>query len=398
VVVPVSRPDPAAGGRLGLSLDVSAVPARPAGAGRYTLELAGALVERDDVWLTMVARRSDAERWRALAAVPGGPAPVVGPWAPDRRPSRLVWEQVGLPGRLRRAGVAVHHGPHYTMPERAPVPVVVTVHDCTFFDHPEWHERSKVLVFRRAIRVAARRAAVIVCVSRTTAERLDAVVRLSVPVVVAPHGVDHRRFAPSEPTPGADTRALAGLGLDPGRPLVTFVGTMEPRKGVADLVRAFDQIAGSHPEARLVLAGQTGWGADQVGPALARARHADRVVRTGYVPDEAVPALLRSSAVVVYPSLEEGYGLPALEALACGAPLVTTSGTAMEEVAGPAAILVPPARPDQLAEALDGALGPEVGSVGAARRRVLGLQIAAGRTWAASAERHVEAYRLARGR
>jgi len=396
VGVPVSPTDPGPG-CLAVSLDVSAVPAHPAGAGRYTLELARALLRRDDVALTLIARRADGERWRALRSTDGPAPPVVGPWAPDLRPSRLVWEQVGLPGRLRRAAVAVHHGPHYTMPERSPVPVVVTIHDCTFFDHPEWHERTKVLVFRRAIRVAARRAAVIVCVSRTTAERLHAVVDVRVPVVVAPHGVDHARFTPTEPVPGADGSALGRLGLDPGRPLVTFIGTMEPRKGVADLVRAFDRVAGSQPDVQLVLAGQPGWGADGVEQALARAAHADRVVRTGYVPDDTVPALLRASAVVVYPSLEEGYGLPALEALACGAPLITTSGTAMEEVAGPAAVLVPPGRPDQLAEALAAALGEPAGSVGPARRRVLGLQIAAGRTWAASAERHVEAYRRAAG-
>ena len=269
VGVPVSRIDRPAG-RLAVSLDVSAVPARPAGAGRYTLELARALLARDDLALTLVTRRADAERWRALPSPEGRARPEIGPWAPDGRPGRLVWEQVGLPGRLRRAAVAVHHGPHYTMPERSPVPAVVTVHDCTFFDHPEWHERTKVLVFRRAIRVAARRAAVIVCVSRTTAERLHVVVDVRVPVVVAPHGVDHRRFTPAEPEPGADRRALGRLGLDPGRPRVTFIGTMEPRKGVADLVRAFDRVAPSQPDVQLVLAGQPGLGGRRGGPGPGR--------------------------------------------------------------------------------------------------------------------------------
>ena len=75
--------------------------------------------------------------------------------APARRPARLAWEQVRLPRLLGAGSVDVHHGPHYTMPERRRLPMVVTIHDLTFFDHPEWHERSKVLVFRRAIRVAA---------------------------------------------------------------------------------------------------------------------------------------------------------------------------------------------------------------------------------------------------
>ncbi|MGH9092103.1 MAG: glycosyltransferase family 4 protein, partial [Acidimicrobiales bacterium] len=315
------------------------------------------------------------------------------PAAPSARPLRLAWEQVLLPGVVRRAAAEVHHGPHYTMPRRAPVPVVVTVHDCTFFDHPEWHERSKVLVFRRAIRVAARRAAAVVCVSRTTAERLQDLVAVRGPVVVAPHGVDHERFGPEEPWPGADAAALHALGLPPGRPFLVHVGTLEPRKDVPGLVRAFDRLAPGHPDLLLVLAGHRGWGTEAVARAVAASPHRDRVVRTGYVPDPAVPALLRRAAAVAYPSLEEGYGLPALEALACGAPLVTTEGTAMAELAGEAALLVPPGDPAALAGALEEALA---GGSAASGRRRLGLAAAAGRTWAASAERHMEAYRLSR--
>lgn len=382
------------GDRLRLSLDVTAVPVAPAGAGRYVLDLAAALADRDDVDLVLVSRRSDAARWQHLAAAGRGGHAAALPAAPGVRPLRLAWEQAALPGVLRRAAVEIHHGPHYTMPRRARVPVVVTVHDCTFFDHPEWHERSKVVVFRRAIRLAARRAAVVVCVSRTTAERLQQLVRVAGPVVVAPHGVDHERFRPDEPAAGADAAALEGLGIGPDRPYVLHVGTLEPRKDVPGLVRAFDRLAPSHPDLLLVLAGHRGWGAEAVARAVAASPHRDRVVHTGYVPDPAVPALLRRAAAVAYPSLEEGYGLPALEALACGAPLVTTEGTAMAELAGAAALLVPPGDPAALAGALEEALagtGPE-----AAERRRSGLATAAGRTWAASAERHMEAYRLSR--
>jgi glycosyltransferase involved in cell wall biosynthesis len=378
--------------RLAVSLDVTAVPASPAGAGRYTLELAAALRRRDDVDLVAVSRRTDAARWAGPAAGPPGRVLAV---APSPRPLRLAWEQVVLPGVLRRAGVAVHHGPHYTMPERATLPVVVTVHDCTFFDHPEWHERSKALLFRRAIRVAAERAAVVVCVSATTAERLSALCRVRGPVVVAPHGVDHQRFCPDEPSAGADDAALRALGVEPHWPYVLFVGTVEPRKNVPALVRAFDRVAATEPELRLVIAGHRGWGADEVERAMLSAeRHRDRVIRTGYVPDDAVPALLRKAAVVAYPSLAEGYGLPALEALACGAPLVTTEGTAMAELAGPAAVLVPPGDTEDLADAL-GAVLSGAGSAATAERRRLGLAIAAERTWAASAALHANAYRMA---
>jgi len=381
-------------GPLAVSLDVSAVPAQPAGAGRYTLDLADALARRHGVTLTLVARHGDSGRWRRLLAGAGAAGRVV-PRAPESRPLRLAWEQARLPGLLGQLDLDVHHGPHYTMPERARLPVVVTVHDVTFFDHPEWHERSKVLLFRRAIAVAARRASVVVCVSQTTADALARVVPVSVPVRVATHGVDLGRFSPEEPSPGADRMELGALGLDPDRPFVLAVGTLEPRKGLVGLVRAFDRIAGAHRDLVLVLAGQPGWGPDLLGPAVAAADHGDRVVRTGYVPDRAVPALLRQAAAVAYPSLEEGYGLPALEALACGAPLVTTSGTAMEELAGPAALLVPPGDEAALAAALEQLVGgPDPGR---AERRDLGLARAAQRTWAASAAQHEAAYAAAVG-
>ena len=141
-------------------------------------------------------------------------------------------------------------------------------------------------------------------------------------MVVAPHGVDHARFAPTEPADGADTAVVRSLGLPAEAPLVVFVGTLEPRKGVAPLVAAFDRVADAHADVLLVLGGQVGWGMGETERARsAAARHRERIVRTGYLPDRAVPALLRRASVVAYPSLEEGFGLPALEALSCGVPL-----------------------------------------------------------------------------
>jgi len=372
------------GPRLAVALDVSAVPEQAAGAGQYVLALAGALDARDDVALTLVARRTDVSRWRGRS-----PGAAVAGWAPGPRPLRLAWEQAVLPRRLSSAGVDLHHGPHYTMPTRARVPTVVTVHDCTFFDHPEWHQPAKARFFRRALQVAAERAAAVVCVSEATAERFVAHCRPRGPVVVAPHGVDRERFRPAEPAPGADAVQLARLGLDPARPLVVFVGTLEPRKGVSVLVEAFDRVADRFPDAQLVLAGQPGWlGRDP----RSAAAHPDRVVVTGYVSDDAVPALYRRAAVVAYPSLEEGFGLPAFEAVACGAPLVTTARTPMADGLGDAALLVEPGDPDQLAGALAAVLD---GDPGVRARRQAGLDRVAGLTWEASAARHLEAYRLA---
>jgi len=375
----VLSPPPA----LAVSVDVTAVPDEPAGAGRYTVDLVGALAGRADLRLTLVARSHDAGRWTRMA-----PAALVRAAAPRPRPLRLAWEQVGLPRLLAGAGVAVHHGPHYTMPERAHLPRVVTVHDLTFFDHPEWHERAKVPFFRRAIRVAAARADALVCVSQATADRLQALLSPMAAVFVVPHGVDHGRFTPEEETIGADRARLELIGLR--QPYVAFVGNPQPRKGVDVLVRAFDRMCDSVDGLVLVLAGAHGWGEARIAAELSAMRHPDRVVRPGYLPDATVAALLRRAAAVAYPSLAEGFGLPVLEALACGAPVVTTTGTPMSSLAGEAALLVPPGDDVALAEALRHLVtGPDP------ERRRRGIALAAGYTWEASAAAHVEVYRRA---
>ena len=372
-------------------LDVSAVPDRPVGAGHYILQLARALDIRDDVDLVLCSRKDDRARWEMEA-----PRAEVRGAVPGPRPLRLAWERFRLAAVLQNMKAEVHHGPHYTMPASSPVPSVVTIHDLSFFDEPGWHERSKVVLFRRAIATAATRAAVVVCPSATTADALHRWCDVRADVVVAPHGVDTDRFSPDEPLAGADAERLARLDarLEPGRPLVVFVGTLEPRKDVPTLVRAFDDVANRHPDAVLVLAGGRGWAGDAVERAVAATSVQDRIVRTGYVEDDDIPALLRSAAAVAYPSLYEGFGLPALEALAVGAPLVTTSGTAMEEVAGSSALLVAPGDRESLSDALDLLLGGDDGP-GVAERRALGLEIAARHTWESSAASHAKAYRTA---
>lgn len=372
-------------------LDVSAVPDRPVGAGHYIVQLARALGERHDVSLVLASRTGDEARW----SIASPSADVVGA-APESRPLRLLWERYRLGGLIGRTGVAVHHGPHYTMPRSVPVPSVITVHDLSFFDAPEWHERSKVMLFQRAITTAAHRAAVILCPSRTTAEALARWCTVDATVVVAPHGVDSERFSDQEPSPGADVATLAALDprLDGRHPMLVFVGTLEPRKDVPTLVRSFAAVADRHPDALLVLAGGRGWGGDAVDAAVVATGVAERVVRTGYVPDDTIPALLRSATAVVYPSLYEGFGLPALEALACGAPLVTTLGTAMAEVAGTAAHLFPPGDGASLTDLLDAVLSGAT-QANQPEMRATGLDIAGRFTWATSADLHAGAYRSA---
>ena len=367
-----------------VAIDVSAVPDEPVGAGRYVVELVRQLGRRHRIDLALICRRGDGGRWSDLA-----PGARIVATVPRARWRRMAWEQLLMGRRVPMLGVDVLHSPHYTMPRMtggASVGQVVTVHDMTFFDNPEWHERVKVPVFRRAIRVAAARADAVVCVSETTARRLRAIHPPAGSLHVIPHGVDHDRFRPDDPT-GQDDTHLAQLGARP--PFIAFLSTIQPRKDVPALVGAFDRLAAERPDLQLILAGGKGWGEGPTDDAIAASPHKERILRPGWVSDDAVPALFRRAAAVAYPARAEGFGLPALEALACGAPLVTTAGTVMEEVAGDAAWLFEPGDVDGLTEALTDCLddGPSV-----AERRRLGLSIAARYTWDAVAAAHEDVY------
>lgn len=366
-----------------VGIDVSAIPDDPRGAGRYVIELVSALHRRREIELHLQTRRHDGKRWSALA--PGSDVRAV---VPDSRPKRLAWEQIAGPRFVDRWGVDVHHGPHYTMPEVARLPRVVTVHDLTFFDHPEWHEKVKVAVFKRAIRAAAKLADAIVCVSAPTARRLHELLDPQCPVHVIPHGIDHERFNATDDVD--DLARLAAVGVRP--PYVAFWGTLEPRKDVATLVAAFDRIAADHPDLQLAVGGGSGWGNDAFEQAVARSPHAGRIARTGYLPDATLPAFARRAEAVVYAAFEEGFGLPAIEALACGArALVTTEGSVMDELTAGAAWLAPAGDGDALASVLDRLLSPTTADE-RTRKRDLGLEVATTFTWEATAAAHERVY------
>jgi glycosyltransferase involved in cell wall biosynthesis len=371
---------------LAVSIDASAIPANTGGVGRYLTGLLTGLSADGECRLTLFAARGDSARW-----LRSNPQLSVRAVAPGPRLTRLAWEQLALPRQIRMAAPAVHHSPHYTMPRLATVARVVTIHDMTFVTHPEWHQRSKVAFFRYWIETACRHADVLVCVSHATAGQLLDFRQPRGRVVVAPHGVDQNIFSPSRP--GDDPApVLKRHGVE--GPYVLFLGTVEPRKNVPGLVKAFDALSGKHRDLQLVIGGAPGWDEARVASATRQAQHPERIRRLGYVPEPDMPVLLRQAAVVAYPSFEEGFGLPVLEALACGAPTVTTRGTAMEEASGGAARLVTAGNTGELAQAIDDVLTAGISE----SERQLGLAIASRHTWTASAAKHLEAYRLAQTR
>ncbi|HUX70415.1 MAG TPA: glycosyltransferase family 1 protein [Cellulomonadaceae bacterium] len=366
-------------------VDATAIPADRGGVGRYVDALLPALV-RAGLDLVVVCQSRDAGATAAL--VPAAEV-VAAPSTISRRPARMAWEQVLLPGLVRSTGAQVLHSPHYTMPLRAAVPVVVTLHDATFFSHPQLHSPLKARFFRSAIRSAVHRAAGVVVPSRATQTEVQRFVGGADTLFhVAYHGVDTSLFRPVDDEEKARVRGALGLGE---MSYVGFLGTLEPRKNVPALVRAWvSAVDGLERPPALVLAGGPGWD-DGVAPALAAVPSNLHAAQVGYLPLSDLAGFLAGSEVLAYPSLGEGFGLPVLEAMACGAAVLTTRELSLPEVGGDA-VAYCGTEDAEIATALRALLEDPP------RRRALSeaaVRRAAGFTWDAAAVVHLEAYEQA---
>ena len=385
-------------------VDATALPADRGGVGRYVDELVTRLPGLG-AQVHVAAQARDRARYAAVL----GPEHVhLAPGWASGTPARLAWEQVGLPGVVRRLRPDVLHSPHYTMPlatrlgarlhrplarlvrgsAATPTAQVVTLHDATFFSLPEMHLAAKRRFFTTWTRVSAREADALIVPSIATREEVVAHTGVDpARIAVVPHGVDHDRFRP--PTPDEVTAVRQWLDLSGDTPYVAFLGTLEPRKNVPALVRAWVASSRGRDDAPvLVLAGGRGWD-DGIDAALAAVPAGLRFVRTGFVPDGLVPALLGGAEVVAYPAFGEGFGLPVLEAMACGAAVLTTRRLSLPEVGGEAVAYAETPDAVDVSAALSALLDdPE-------RRELLsrkGIARAATYTWEATARGHLEIY------
>ncbi len=363
-------------------IDATAVPADRGGVGRYVDGLLTAMCELDaDIAVT--CQRADAERYERLAP---GMQVVPGPPAISHRSARLAWEQTGLPLLAQHVGADVIHSPHYSVPLRAGRPVVVTIHDASFFTEPDHYATTKGTFFRSAIRTALRRAARTIVPSKATRDEL---VRLldadATRIDVAYHGVDTALF--HVPDTDEKLRVKARLGL-PGTDYVAFLGALEPRKNVPNLIRGWMLAVRDREEPpALVLAGGAGHDAEidavaaQVPPHL-------RLLRPGYLRFRDLPGYLGGALVCAYPSHGEGFGLPVLEAMACGTAVLTTPRLSLPEVGGDA-VAYTQEDPESIAADLSALLDDPQ------RRRSLadaGLSRSREFTWEQSAEAHLASY------
>lgn len=283
-----------------------------------------------------------------------------------RLPLRFLLEQLYIPWLTWRLRLDVVHSLHYAFP-LLPLSArkVVTIHDLTSYKMPEAHLRSKLLYFRFFLRASQCGADSLIFVSEAT--RKDYLARF--PRFRGDSSVVTLGKS-SEFRPDLDPQRIAAVRQKYGvtGPYILYLGMIEPRKNLSRLVEAFAQIAEKHPTHQLVIAGKKGWMYQGIFETVQQLNIAHRVVFPGYIDEEDKPFLIRGAEVFAYPSLYEGFGIPVLEAMACGVPVITSSVSSMPEVAADAALLVNPVNTDEIAAALLRLLGsPELRSELSAR-------------------------------
>jgi glycosyltransferase involved in cell wall biosynthesis len=275
-------------------------------------------------------------------------------------PNYSVREQIHVPWVLLRERPDVFHAPHYILPAAVRCPSVVTIHDCIHLRFPQYlPNRAAYLYARASMWAAARRADTILTVSE--ASKRDILHYCNVPpdkVVVVHNAIDERFWTVPDEEDVARVRERYQLVT---HGFVLYVGNIKHHKNLVRLIEAFDRVRrGPHDELKLLIIG------DQISklPALRRAVHHHKLHKhvrfLGYIPDETLSILYRLAAAFVFPSLYEGFGLPPLEAMACGAPVVTSNTSSLPEVAGDAAMLVDPYSVDSIVDGIERVLNDPV--------------------------------------
>jgi glycosyltransferase involved in cell wall biosynthesis len=315
---------------LRIGIDGRAFSSPAAGVRRYTANLARALVALGEPLDVVALGGIDS------SAIPRGVGHV---GEPPHPPTNLGWTIAGLPRAAARARVDVIHAPAYTAPFWARAPVVLTIHDVSYARHPEWYPYRRDWMRRAFYRRSAQAADQVVTDSTFSADEIIAAYRIDrARITVVPLGVDEG-FTPAERALPPDVPA----GVT--EPFLLHVGDLHERRNlhvVVDALLAARQHFGNAAAVSLVLAGTDHGVGDALCAIAAEADAPDAIVRLGPVSEERLRALYRSATALVYPSLYEGFGLPPLEAMASGTPVIASHAASIPEVVGEAGLLIDP--------------------------------------------------------
>jgi glycosyltransferase involved in cell wall biosynthesis len=362
-----------------VAFDISAIDEQPSGVGNYTLELLLHLMnagERHE-YLLLSNRGSYPVRL---------PAQCTDYILPPRVRSRMLWMQCVLPLHLRQLQPQLCHYTNSIGPLLSPCPYVLTIHDMTLSLLPRFHPWRKQLFVRPIVALAARRAARVITVSEHARRDIIRLLHLPPEQVVVTYEAAAPEFRPAPANEIARVRAAYGIK----GPYLLYVGTIEPRKNLLRLVRAWYSLYRRRRIAQqLVIVGAHGWHNSALYREIAAIDAGDALRFTNYVPQPDLPALYSGADAFAFPSLYEGFGLPVVEAMACGTPTLISNAAALVEVADNAALCCDPLNVETIAAALeqllsDAALRDEL--------RQRGLQRADSLSWAHTAEQTMRVY------
>jgi glycosyltransferase involved in cell wall biosynthesis len=302
-------------------------------------------------------------------------------------PIRKHWWSVGLPRYIAREGIQLFHGTNYDVPLWRSCRTVLTIHDLSLLLHPETHERRSVARAKRRLPVMSKTADAIVVPTEAIRQEVCEYLRVGEQKVFAVPEAARNFFRPVDFADTIATRQKLGIGDE----FILTVGTIEPRKNIPALVTAFERLLLREPNRQLqvVIAGGNGWLSGPSFEAIRSSRAAGQILLPGYLQDEALRDLYSSCSVFVYPSLYEGFGLPPIEAMACGAPVVVNDIPALVESTAGAARIADTRDPDELAHVMSDVLNDDeerAALIKAGRRRASDL------SWTQAAIKTIQIY------
>lgn len=300
------------------------------------------------------------------------------------------WWSLGLPRYVRRHNLELFHGTNYDIPLGRPCATVLTIHDLSPLLHPETHNKRSVQRARRRLPLMARVADAIITPTESVRREVCENLGTRAEKVFAIPEAARACFRPLAFAETADVRRRLGIGDD----FLLAVGTLEPRKNLSLLVGAFEQITRERlrPNTQLVIAGGRGWLSGALFAAIEKSPARDRILLTDYLHDEDLRALYASCRAFIYPSIYEGFGLPPLEAMACGAPVIASRIPALTEIAGPAALFFDPKSVDELTQRILELLDHEHGEKALRTITTAGKQRAAEFSWEITACQTLQVY------